>query len=323
MTNARGDGMLWLERAVMLSLWVLLLAGATPYARAGDVQVPFVVIEGHNVVSNQGESYPTWTYNGTIPGPVVRATVGDTIHVSFTNPKKNRQSHSVDFSAAEADLFNEFASIRPGHVKRFSFVARRPGVFMYHCSATPMVQHMARGMFGMMIVAPKTLTDDYPKPDREYVLVQSQLFPDAKDYQAMIHNTGWNRSLINGRAFRYDPLHDADARRVLMAKPGERVRIYFLNANINMPVAFHVSGGIWDRVFINGNPANVRYDMQTLQIGVAEAATLDVVTPAGHASNLLFTDANADARHRGASTLLISDPDADPKYGTGTNILIR
>ncbi len=211
-------------------------------AHAGDVHVPFVVIEGHSVVSNQGERYPSWTYNGAMPGPVVRATVGDTIHVSFTNPKKNRQS---------------------------------------------------------------------------------QLFPDAKNYQNMIRNIGWNRSLINGRAFRYDPLHDSDSDRVLMARPGERVRIYFLNANINMPVAFHVRGGIWDRVFINGNPANVRYDMQTMQIGVAETAALDVVTPAGHASNLLFTDANADASQRGASTLLISDPDADPKYGTGANILIR
>jgi len=312
--------MFGLKRLVVLLL--LLVAGA-PFACAADIYVPLVVIEGHSAVSNQGESYPSWAYNGKIPGPVVRATVGDTIHVSFTNPKKNRQSHSVDFSAAEADLFSEFASIRPGHVKRFSFVARRPGVFMYHCGATPMVQHIARGMFGIMIVAPKAFTDDYPRPDREYVLVQSQLFPDAKDYQAMIRNSGWSRSLINGLAFKYDPLHDADARRVLMARPGERVRIYFLNANINMPVAFHVAGGIWDRVFINGNPANVRYDMQTVQVGVAEAAALDIVTPAGHASNLLLTDANADARQRGASTLLISDPDADPKYGKGGNIIIR
>jgi len=316
-------GVSWLWRGVMLPLFVALLSVGVPYAYAGDVHVQFVVIEGHSVVSNQGESYPSWTYNGTIPGPVVRATVGDTIHVSFTNPKKNRQSHSVDFSAAEVDLFNEFATIRPGHVKRFSFVARRPGVFMYHCGATPMVQHVARGMFGIMIVAPKAYTDDYPRPDREYVLVQSQLFPDAKNYQAMIRNSGWSRSLINGRAFKYDPLHDSDARRVLMAKPGERVRIYFLNANINMPVAFHVAGGIWDRVFLNGNPVNVRYDIQTAQVGVAEAAALDIVTPAGHASNMLLTDANADAGQRGASTLLISDPEADPKYGKGSNIIIR
>jgi len=313
----------WFANAVLLCVFGMLFGSSMPSAFAKHIHVSFVVIEGHVVVSNGGDRYPSWTYNGMIPGPVVRATVGDTVEVSLTNPKKNRHSHSIDFHAAQADMFNEFAAVKPGHVKRYTFVTRHPGVFMYHCDASPMVQHIARGMFGIMIVAPKAFTENFPKADREYVLVQSQLFPNADDYQAMLENRGWTHSLINGRAFKYDPLHDAQALHVLMAKPGERVRIYFLNANINMPVAFHAAGGIWDRVYINGNPANVRYGMQTLQIGVAEAAALDIVTPAGHASNMLLIDANADAGQRGASTLLISDPEADPKYGKGSNIIIR
>lgn len=98
-----------------------------------------------------------------IPSPVVRVTVGDTVNVSLANPKKNKHSHSIDFHAAQVDMLNEFASVRPGHVKRFSFVATRPGVFMYHCDASPMVQHIAWGMFGVMIVTPKTFTETFPQ----------------------------------------------------------------------------------------------------------------------------------------------------------------
>jgi len=323
MTDEKNRVMPWSGRAVLLCAFILLLSGGVPYAFATHVLVSFVVVEGHVVISNDGEIYPSWTYNGMIPGPVVRATEGDTVDVSLTNPKKNKHSHSIDFYAARVDMFNEFASVKPGHVKRFSFIARHPGVFMYHCDASPMVQHIARGMFGIMIVAPKAFTKRFPRPDREYVLVQSQLFPEANDYQAMIENKGWSRSLINGRAFRYDPLHDAKALHVLMARPGERVRIYFLNANINMPVAFHAEGGIWDRVFMGGNPVNVRYGVQSMSVGVTEADTFDIVMPKDHATHILLMDSNADAGLRGASTLLISDRDADPGYGKGANVLIR
>lgn len=139
----------------------------------------------------------------------------------------------------------------------------------------------------------------------------------------MIENRDWTRSLINGRAFKYDPLHDAKSLRVLMAKPGERVRIYFLNANINMPVSFHPIGGIWDRVFMSGNPLNVRYDVQSMNVGVAEAGTFDIVMPKNRVTNILLADSHAKANQRGASTLLISDLEANPTYGKDANILIR
>ena len=230
----------------------------------------------------------------------------------------------MDFHAAIVDVLNEFAEVKPGETKHYKFKANYPGVFMYHCGANPMVQHIARGMYGIIIVDPKEgFSEAYPKPDREYVLIQSQYFPDGEDYNAMLENKGWTNALVNGKIFHYDPVHDPNATLALLAKPGERVRIFFVNANINMPVALHPIAGIWDKVYPNGNPKNVMYGMQTYNVAVAEASTFDIVSPADHPTNNAIVDHTMSAALRGAITVLMNTPDADPKMGKGSNILPR
>lgn len=312
-------------KAGMLSLAAFaLVAGiGAPAAQAKTVKVHFVAKETTVVIDNKGTKYPAWTFNGTIPGPVVRVTVGDLVDFTLTNPKTNKNSHSIDFHAAEVDVLNEFAPVKPGQEKHFKFIPKRPGVYMYHCGASPMAQHIARGMYGVIIVDPKHYSKAFPKPDREYVLVQGQYFPNAEDAKAMIENRGWAGALINGKMFHYDPVHDPNATKVLMAKPGERVRIYFVNANINMPVAFHPIAGIWDRVYVNGSPKNVLYDVQTYGVPVAAGSIFDIVSPKDHATNNAIVDHTMSAALRGAITVLMNRPDADPKLGKGDNIIIR
>ena len=293
-------------------------------AVAKTVKVTMHAVETTVKIDNKGTEYPAWTFDGTIPGPVVRATEGDTIEFTLINDKENKNSHAMDFHAAVVDVLTEFAPIKPGETKKFSFVAKYPGVFMYHCGAMPMQQHIARGMYGVIIIDPKEgYSKAYPKPDREYVLVQGQYFPNADDDKGMLVNEGWTNSLINGKIFHYDPVHDPNASQVLESKPGERVRIYFVNANINMPVAFHPIAGVWDRVYLDGNPRNVLYGVQTYNVAVAEADAFDIVSPADHATNNAIVDHTMSAALRGAITVLMNKPDADAKAGKGDNILIR
>ncbi len=302
---------------------MLALAMSGPLA-AKTVKVTMTAKETTVVVDNKGTEYPAWTYDGEIPGPVVRVTEGDTVDFTLINPKTNKESHSMDFHAAVVDVLKEFSEVKPGETKHFSFVAKHPGVFMYHCGAATMAQHIARGMYGIIIVDPKEgYSGAYPKPDREYVLIQSQYFPNAKDKNAMIENRGWAGSLINGKIFHYDPVHDENASLTLQSKPGERVRIFFVNANINNPVAFHPIAGIWDRVYINGNPKNSLQGIQTYNVAVATADTFDLVSPADHPTNNAIVDHTMSAALRGAITVLMNMPDADPKLGTGNNILVR
>ncbi|MGA8146059.1 MAG: multicopper oxidase domain-containing protein [Gallionellaceae bacterium] len=294
------------------------------HAFAKTVEVTMTARETDIAIDNKGTKYPAWTFDGAIPGKFVRVTEGDTVDFTLINPPENKNSHAMDFHAAQVDVLNEFAPVKPGETKHFKFVAKVPGIFMYHCGASPMVQHIARGMYGAILVDPKDgYSKAFPKPDREYVLVQGQYFPDAENYKAMLTNDGWAGSLINGKILHYDPVHDPNATQVLEAKPGERVRIYFVNANINMPVAFHPIAGIWDRVYINGNPKNTLYDMQTYNVAVAEADAFDIVSPADHPTNNAIVDHTMGAALRGAITVLMNKPDADPKKGRGDEMILQ
>lgn len=306
-----------------VTVGAIALLGAQTVA-AKNVEVVMKAIETSVAIDNKGTMYAAWTFDGAIPGKLVRVTEGDTVDFTLINPPENKESHSMDFHAAEVDVLGEFSPVKPGETKKFKFNAKRAGVWMYHCGASPMVQHIARGMFGVIIVDPKGgYTKAFPKPDREYVLIQSQFFPNADDYGAMLKNEGWTNSLINGKIFHYDPVHDPKATQALLSKPGERVRIYFVNANVNLPVALHPIAAIWDRVYINGNPKNMLQDIATYNVAVSEAGIFDIVSPADKPTNNAIVDHAMSAALRGAITVLMNTPDADPKMGKGEQILLR
>jgi len=314
-----------LLKTSILSCAAIAIVGATvPAALAKTVAVTMTAMENEVVINNSGDKYPAWTFDGAIPGKVVRVTEGDTVDFTLINPKTNKNSHSMDFHAAEVHVLEEFAAVKPGNSKHFKFTAQRPGVYMYHCGASAMVEHIARGMYGVIIVDPKKYTKQFPKPDREYVLIQSQLFPAGSSVADLLENKGWTNALINGKPFNYDPVHDPKSTGgILQSKPGERVRIYYVNANINMPIAAHPIAAIWDRVFPGGSPKNVLYDMQTYGIPVASGAALDIVSPKGKTTANAIVDHTMSAALRGAITVLINSDDAPDSAGKGDNILPR
>ncbi|MGE0226049.1 MAG: multicopper oxidase domain-containing protein [Acetobacteraceae bacterium] len=312
------------KKLVLAVSAVSALAGYAQAALAEKVKVVMHAKEVMLEIDNKGTKYPAWTFEGQIPGPVVRVKEGDTIEFELVNDNTNKESHSMDFHAAQVDVLDEFAPVKPGETKKFTFDAKYPGVFMYHCGSAPMHQHIARGMYGIVIVDPKEgYSDKFPRPDREYVLVQGQYFANADDHHAIMEDEGYTGSLINGKMFHYDPVHDQNASQVLEAKPGERVRIHYVNANINRPAAIHPIAGIWDRVYLNGNPRNVVHGMATYNLGVSEAVSLDIVSPKDRPTNNAIVDHSMKAAMSGAITVLMNKPDADPKAGKGDNILIR
>ena len=283
-----------------------------------DIETNGKLVGGENTMA-------AWTFDGTVPGKPVRVNEGDTVDFTLVNPATNKNSHAMDFHAAQVSVLDEFAPVKPGESKHFTFEAKVPGVFMYHCGAGPMVQHIAKGMYGVILVEPKD-KKNYPKADREYVLIQQQYFPDTENVNALLENTGWKGSLINGKILHYDPVHDPKGDHdVLEAKPGERVRIYFVNANINLPVALHPIASIWDRVYINGNPKNTLYGIQTYNVAVAEGDTFDLVTPVNDkaATGIAIVDHAMGAALRGAISVLVSKKDADPKKGKGEMIILK
>jgi len=99
-------------------------------------------------------TYDAWTFNGTVPGPTVWVNQGDTIDFTLYNPTS--AAHSIDFHAAQVDWSTDYATVPPGGSKTFNFTVNYPGIFMYHCGTAPVLEHIANGMFGAIIVNPQT-----------------------------------------------------------------------------------------------------------------------------------------------------------------------
>ena len=167
----------------MAAICVGILSMAPP-VEAKTHEVAMTAMEKEIVIDGEGTTYKAWTFNGQVPGPAIRVTEGDTVKFTLTNPSTNTYPHSMDFHAAEIDFLKNYRAINPGESISYTFVAKKPGVFFYHCGAPPMIQHIARGMFGAIIVDPAN-AKAWPKADREYLLVQSELFKNPDDVPAM------------------------------------------------------------------------------------------------------------------------------------------
>ncbi len=188
-----------------------------------------------------------WTFNGAVPGPTLRGTVGDTFEVTLVND--GTMGHSIDVHAGALAPDEPMRTIPPGASLVYRFTATRSGIWMYHCSTMPMSAHIAAGMHGAVIIDPPGLAP----VDREYVLVQSEVYlgPDhtqgsaSEVDMATIDVQTPDAVVFNGVANQYDA-------RPLTARVGERVRIWVLDAGPNRPTSFHVVGGQFDSVYAEG-----------------------------------------------------------------------
>src|SRR5512144_913717 len=124
---------------------------SAPQLFAKEVKITMTAMEVDVPVNGKlvggADTMAAWTFDGSIPGKPVRVEEGDTVDFTLVNPKENKNSHAMDFHAAQVSVLDEFAPVKPGESKHFKFEAKVPGVFMYHCGASPMVQHIARGMY--------------------------------------------------------------------------------------------------------------------------------------------------------------------------------
>lgn len=283
-----------------------LLTVGSSLASAKTHEVRMRAIEKEVVIDGEGNLYKAWTFNGQFPGPVVRVTEGDTVRFTLENSKENTFPHSMDFHAAEIDFLKNYKAINPGETISYTFVARKPGIFFYHCGAPPMIQHIARGMIGAIIVDPKNVKV-WPRADREYVLIQSELFENPDDVQAMFDRK-FDHVIFNGGVFKYHPF--VTGGQALEAKPGERVRIYFVNAGPNEFSSLHPIGEIWDAVYESGNPANRQVGVQTYVVGAGGAATFDLVVESPGAYPIVTHSLTGALR--GAIAVLTATPAAKP-----------
>ena len=195
----------------------------------------FTVTEDEQSLA-EGVVRPVWTYNGTSPGPTLHGRVGDTFKITLVN--QGTMGHSIDFHAGIVAPDEPMRTIEPGESLVYEFVAPRSGIWMYHCSTMPMATHIQAGMFGAVVIEP----DDLEEVDRQYVLVQSDIYLDD-DFAA--GDLVPDLTAFNGSPFQYDA-------HPLTANVGERVRVWVLDVGPNSALSFHVVGTQFDTVWSEG-----------------------------------------------------------------------
>ena len=221
-----------------------------------------------------GVKLNAWTFDSFLPGKVVHLRQGDTVDFTFRN--KSTLGHSIDFHAARTPWDKNYITIVPDQEISYTWTADYPGAFMYHCGTGPVLQHIANGMYGAVVVDPA----EGFAPAREYVLVQSEFYLKEADDGGGNWDGDIDRMLavqpdfvtFNGSALQYQ-------QQPLPAAPGELIRLYVVNAGPTLFSAFHVIGALFDRVYTDGNPANVMRGLQTWTVPPGGGATFELVIP--------------------------------------------
>jgi len=240
-----------------------------------------------------GVKFSAWTFGDQVPGPTVRARVGDKIRFTMTNRSDEPvpgvrltaapMMHSMDFHAAMVSPQDKYRSIAPGQTIEFEFTLNYPGIFMYHCGTPMILEHIASGMYGAVIVEPR---GGYPtRADREYVVIQSEFY--AKPDPGKQKVGGAPLYVLDSERLRaaqpthtvFNGVHNGMVKNPLAAKVGERVRIHVLNVGPSKTSSFHVVGTIFDRVWFEGNPDNQFRGMQTVLLGSSNSATVEFIIP--------------------------------------------
>ncbi|RRD30332.1 multicopper oxidase domain-containing protein [Actinomyces bowdenii] len=182
------------------------------------------------------------TFNGRVPGPVLRGSVGDTFEITLVND--GTMSHSIDFHAGITPPDEAMRSIDPGQSLDYRFTAQHSGIWLYHCSTAPMSLHLAAGMHGAVIIDPPGLG----AVDKEFIVVASEVYlgaeggePDSRKIAAKAPDL----MTFNGVAFQY-------AQRPLEASVGQRLRFWVLDAGPSLATSFHIVGLQFDEVFHEG-----------------------------------------------------------------------
>jgi nitrite reductase (NO-forming) len=261
-------------------------------AAGKTVNLTYVAVQ-KNLTLPDGTKFSALTWNGTIPGPVVRLMQGDTVHLNIINPTGNTLIHSLDTHASTISAVPNFGPINPGATKNFTFVASQPGVFKLHCEGNgvlTMDQHVFSGMVTTMIVDPKGGYTGYQgingatgapqsvSPKAKEVVLQFSEYYLTKDgqYDAnAMFNHNVSKAWINGIPFGYDPVVTKTANATpLFFKVGDHVRFFLINHG-DLPVNFHIVGEMLDRVTDGSVVAGL--GKQTYTVGGSNDAIVDVV----------------------------------------------
>ncbi len=290
------------------------VTGVAHGARIGKVVE--VSLETKEVLSEMAPdiAFNYWTFNGQVPGPFVRATVGDTVKLTLTNSLSSLHHHNIDLHAVTGPGGGAVVTtVAPGDTKSFSFKALHPGLYVYHCAVANVPSHMAHGMYGMILIEPE---GGLPSVDKEFYVMQGEFYSTGKlgkkglqifDAQKMLDGRP-EYVVFNGRT--------GGLAGKMEAKVGDKVRIYFGNGGVNLISSFHVIGEVFDTVYPEGAiDDNAHHHVQTTSVPAGGATIVEFGVE--YPGNYILVDHALARLDKGAWGVLTVKGEKDPEVFDG------
>ncbi len=224
-----------------------------------------------------GVRYNFWTFNGSVPGPMIRVRQGDTVELHLRNAASSHMAHNIDMHAVMGPGGGAASTVTPpGHESVFSFKAMRSGIFIYHCATAPVPMHIANGMYGLVLVEPP---QGLPKVDHEYYVVQGDFYTAGSYHEPGLQAFDMQKMLLEQPTYvlfngREGSLTGANA---LTSKVGDTVRLFIGDGGPNLVSSFHIIGQIFDNAHVEGGTL-VNHNVQTTLVPAGGATMVEMKT---------------------------------------------
>ncbi|MGE3908701.1 MAG: copper-containing nitrite reductase [Chloroflexota bacterium] len=283
---------------------------AAPIPVRGPTLVKFEVETRElTAMMDDGVAYTYWTFDGTVPGPMLRVRQGDTVELTLKNPAESKLSHSIDLHAVTGPGGGaKVTQIAPGESATFKFQALNPGVYVYHCASPLVPQHIANGMYGLIVVEPP---EGLPPVDREFYVMQGDFYLEGDRAEHGLHDFSLqqmtdehpNYVVFNGS------VGALTGENALKAKVGDKVRIMFGVGGPNITSSFHVIGEIFDEVYPEGAIGANHRNVQTTLVPAGGATMVEFTVD--YPGNYTLVDHSLGRMTKGAVGILSVDGEAN------------
>ena len=287
------------------------IAPAVGQRAAQTVKVALTAQEMVGLI-DEGIGYRYWTFNGTVPGPMVRVRQGDTVELTLRSAAENTVAHSIDLQAVTGPGGGgDVTMVAPGESKTFSFQALYPGAFTYQGASTPAAEQIANGMYGLIVVEPP---QGLPKVDREFYVMQGEVYLEGKRDERGMRVFSTEKVLLGQPDYLLfnGAVGNLDGANALKAKTGETMRIFYGVGGPNLGGNLRIAGMVFDRVAVTGTPLDdpTRWSTNlagaSVPVGGAAVIELRVMVPGRYA----LLDSSASNAQKGATgTLIVEGPE--------------
>ncbi len=293
------------------------LPGPIGDREATTVRYELNTVELSGVLAD-GTTYTYMTFDGQVPGPMLRVREGDTVEIVMRNELTSTYTHSIDLHAVTGPGGGAVnTQTLPGEENSFTFKALQPGLYVYHCATASVAHHITSGMYGLILVEPEGGLEPV---DHEYYVMQGEMYTEQPfgtagdltfDYDAMLDENP-EYFVFNGSAGAL-----TQEANVLRAEVGDSVRIFFGVGGPNFISSFHVIGEIFERVYDQASLTSPPLtDVQTTLVppGGATMVEFDVEVP----GNYILVDHALSRLQRGLAGFLMVEGDPNPAVFDGT-----